>query len=55
MEHAVGPTAARFWAEHQVLTALGGMTAVEALDAGTPPKEVWAVVWQVLELPPADR
>ena len=25
---------------------LGGRTAVEALDAGVPPKEVWAAVWR---------
>jgi hypothetical protein len=55
MEAALGPSVARFWAEHQVLTALGGRTAVEALKAGTPPKEVWAAVWRVLELPPTDR
>ena len=30
---------------------LGGRTAVEALDAGIPPKQVWAAVWRVLELP----
>jgi hypothetical protein len=55
MESALGPSAARFWAEHQVLSDLGGRTVVEALDAGMPPKVVWAAVWSALELPPVDR
>ncbi|WP_457208972.1 DUF3046 domain-containing protein [Nocardioides sp. P5_C9_2] len=28
---------------------------MEALDAGTPPKQVWAAVWRVLELPDSER
>ena len=27
----------------------------EALAAGVEPKEVWAAVWRVLELPPSER
>ena len=27
----------------------------EALDAGIPPKQVWAAVWKALELPARDR
>jgi hypothetical protein len=55
MESALGPSAARFWADHQVLADLGGRTVAEALDAGMPPKAVWAAVWSALELPPVDR
>ena len=38
-----------------VLSDLGGRTPLEALDSGMTPKEVWAVVWRVLELPARDR
>ena len=38
-----------------VIAELGGRTAAEALDAGVPPKEVWAAVWRALELPPSER
>jgi hypothetical protein len=34
---------------------LGGRTAEEALEAGIPPKQVWAAVWQALGLPPSER
>ena len=27
----------------------------EALDAGVPPKQVWAAVWRQLELPDSER
>ena len=55
MEHALGPAYARFWAEQQVLSTLGGRTVLEALDAGESPKSVWRAVWERLELPAADR
>ena len=51
MEDALGPTYHRVWAEQFVLSDLGRRTVIEALDAGLPPKEVWAAVWRVLELP----
>ncbi|MBD8869829.1 DUF3046 domain-containing protein [Nocardioides donggukensis] len=54
MEAALGPAYARAWAEQHVITALG-RTTVEALDAGTPPKQVWAEVWRTLDLPDRDR
>jgi hypothetical protein len=38
-----------------VIGDLGGRTASEALAAGVPPKEVWAAVWKVLELPASER
>ncbi len=55
METALGAGVARFWAEQQVLSELGGRTPSQALDSGMPPKAVWAAVWQALELPPVDR
>ncbi len=55
LEHALGPTYARSWAHDFVITDLGGRTTEEALAAGVEPKEVWAAVWRVLELPPSER
>jgi hypothetical protein len=54
LEVAVGPAYARTWASSVVITELG-RTAAEALDAGVPPKEVWAAVWRTLELPANQR
>lgn len=55
MDDALGSAYARTWAGQHVMGALGGRTAQEALDAGVPPKEVWAAVWQALGLPETDR
>jgi Protein of unknown function (DUF3046) len=55
LEAALGPAAARTWAEYQAITDLGSRTVVEALDAGVPPKQVWTAVWTVLELPARDK
>lgn len=55
MEHALGPAYARTWAEQQVMSGLGGRTVTEALEAGEPPKQVWAAVWERLGLPPSER
>jgi DUF3046 family protein len=55
MEAALGAGYARHWATQTVIAELEGRTPVEALEAGTTPKEVWAAVWRTLELPPVDR
>jgi DUF3046 family protein len=55
LEHALGKAYARAWAEQFAMGELGGRTAVQALDAGVPPKQVWAAVWSTLELPPSER
>ena len=55
MEDALGPAYYRVWAGQFVMADLGGRTAAEALDAGIPPKQVWAAVWKALDLPPRDR
>ncbi len=51
MEEALGPAYHRAWARQFVMAELGGRTAQEAIDAGVPPKQVWAAVWRALELP----
>ncbi len=55
MEQALGAGYARSWADQFVMSDLGGRTASEALDAGVPPKQVWASVWRALELPARER
>lgn len=55
MADALGPGYARAWADQFVMSELGGRTASEALAAGVAPKQVWAAVWQVLELPTTER
>ncbi len=51
MDDALGAAYARSWADMFVLGELGGRTVEQALAAGVPPKQVWAAVWRVLELP----
>jgi Protein of unknown function (DUF3046) len=55
MDAALGPSYARTWADMFVMSELGGRTTNEALAAGLPPKQVWAAVWRVLELPANQR
>jgi hypothetical protein len=55
MDSALGSSYARSWARQFVMGDLGGRTAQEALDAGVPPKEVWASVWRALDLPARER
>jgi hypothetical protein len=55
LEHALGRGYARSWAEQFVMGELGGRTAVQALEAGMPPKQVWAAVWSTLDLPASER
>ena len=55
MEDALGSAYCRSWAGRHVLADLDGRTAQEALDAGVPPKQVWAAVWQALDLPAHQR
>jgi len=55
MEDALGPGYYRAWASQFVMSELGGRTAQQALDAGIPPKQVWAAVWRALDLPARER
>ncbi len=55
MDAALGPAYAHAWADQFVIAELGERTVSEALDAGEPPKRVWAAVWRALQLPPSER
>jgi hypothetical protein len=54
LEHALGTGYYRTWASQVVLSDLGA-TAQEALDAGTPARQVWGAVCEMLELPASER
>lgn len=55
LDQHLGQAYSRTWAEQQVLGGLGHRTTLEALDAGVPPKQVWAAVWEALHLPASER
>nr|WP_068114986.1 DUF3046 domain-containing protein [Nocardioides dokdonensis] len=51
LDEALGKESAGSWAELFVLPELGSRTTSQALEAGIAPKQVWAAVWNALELP----
>lgn len=55
LDHHLGVAYSRTWAEQQVIGDLGQRTTLEALEAGVPPKTVWAAVWRTLGLPASER
>jgi hypothetical protein len=55
LDRVLGRDYSRSWAELTVVRDLDGRTTREALDAGVPPKQVWAAVWRQLELPESER
>lgn len=55
MEHEFGAGYARVLAGDLVLGSLENMTALEALDAGVPPKEVWLAVCDTQDIPESRR
>lgn len=50
-----GPAYADVVARDQVIGALGGRTALEALEAGVDPRAVWLAVCAQLDVPVAQR
>lgn len=55
MDHHLGPSYSRTWAQSIVMAELGGLTAEQALAAGYTPREVWRAVWALLDLPESER
>lgn len=51
MAEEFGEAYARSLANGQHLTAFGGLTAQAALDAGEPPREVWAALCEQMDVP----
>lgn len=42
-------------AQDHVLSALGGLTPDQALEAGVPPKEIWVAVCDAFDVPEQRR
>ena len=55
MERQFGSMRAQTVARDHVFGALGGRTALEAIDAGVPVRPVWLEVCTEYEVPPKDR
>jgi hypothetical protein len=55
MEEQFGSMRARTVAGDHVFSTLGGRTAVEAIEAGTPIRTVWLEVCKEYDVPPKDR
>ncbi|MGL5928028.1 MAG: DUF3046 domain-containing protein [Dermatophilaceae bacterium] len=55
MAEEFGETYAESLASSLVLSALGGRTAREALDAGIPPREVWVALCDSMDVPEPRR
>jgi len=55
MERVFGPGYAESVARDQVIAALGGRTAMEALAAGEAAKDVWRAVCEAFQVPPRER
>ncbi|WP_168581747.1 DUF3046 domain-containing protein [Gephyromycinifex aptenodytis] len=55
MTDEFGEDYARVLARSQTLTPLGGATAEQALEAGTPAKRVWEAVCEHMSVPESRR
>ncbi|GAA2839141.1 DUF3046 domain-containing protein [Crossiella cryophila] len=55
MAEEFGEVRAEMLARDHVFSALGGLTADQALDAGISPKQVWRAVCEDLDVPPERR
>lgn len=55
LEEAVGPAYARSWATDHVVTSLGGLTVMQAIDAGVETVDIWRAVHATLALPASAR
>jgi hypothetical protein len=51
MREQFGPSYADAVARDQVLSTLGGRSAVQALDAGEDPRKVWLAICEHFEIP----
>ncbi|MET1071248.1 MAG: DUF3046 domain-containing protein [Umezawaea sp.] len=50
-----GPVRGEMVAQDHVLSALGGLTPDQAIEAGVPPKEIWLAVCEAFDVPEQRR
>jgi hypothetical protein len=50
-----GSMRAQSVARDHVFAALGGRSAIEAIDAGVPVRRVWLAICEEYDVPPKDR
>jgi Protein of unknown function (DUF3046) len=55
MHEQFGSMRAESVARDHVFAAIGGRTAVEAIEAGVPVRRVWLAVCEAYEVPPKKR
>jgi hypothetical protein len=55
MDDEFGPAYAASLARSQVMGDVGGRTAVDALEAGVPPRQVWLALCAAMDVPEERR
>ncbi len=55
LEGQFGSMRAQSVARDHVFAALGGRTAVQAIDAGLPVRKVWLAICEAYDVPPKER
>lgn len=51
MDAVFGPEYSRSWARDYSLSAVGGLTVIQAIDRGVETREIWDAVCGVVEVP----
>lgn len=55
LDHQFGTMRAQSVARDHVFSALGGRSAVQAIEAGVPVRRVWLAICEEYEVPPKER
>ena len=55
LDHQFGIMRAQSVARDHVFSALGGRSAVQAIEAGVPVRRVWLAICEEYEVPPKER
>jgi hypothetical protein len=55
LDNQFGPMRAQSVARDHIFSALGGRTALEAIDAGLPVRKVWLAICEEYEVPAKER
>ena len=55
LDRQFGPIRAQYVARDHVFAALGGRSAIDAIDAGLPVRKVWLAICEEYEVPAKER